>query len=64
VANHPLGMLDAMALMDLIGSVRGDVRILGNDVLTAMERLMGMLLIALSVQMFMAGVASFLHLNV
>ncbi|MEO8999521.1 MAG: MarC family protein, partial [Rhodanobacter sp.] len=35
-----------------------------ESVLTALERVMGMLLIALSVQMFMAGVASFLHLNV
>ncbi len=37
-------------------------RWLGESVLTALERVMGMLLIALSVQMFMAGVASFLHL--
>jgi len=36
-------------------------RWLGESVLTALERVMGMLLIALSVQMFMAGVASFLH---
>ncbi len=39
-------------------------RWLGESVLTALEKVMGMLLIALSVQMFMAGVASFLHLNV
>jgi multiple antibiotic resistance protein len=39
-------------------------RWLGESVLTALERVMGMLLIALSVQMFMAGVASFLHLHV
>lgn len=36
-------------------------RWLGESVLTALERVMGMLLIALSVQMFMAGVASFIH---
>ena len=36
-------------------------RWLGESVLTALERVMGMVLIALSVQMFMAGVASFLH---
>ena len=36
-------------------------RWLGPSVLTALERVMGMLLIALSVQMFMAGVASFIH---
>jgi MarC family membrane protein len=39
-------------------------RWLGESVLTALERVMGMLLIALSVQMFMAGVASFLHFAV
>ncbi|MEW9624111.1 YhgN family NAAT transporter [Rhodanobacter geophilus] len=38
-------------------------RWLGESVLTALERVMGMLLIALSVQMFMAGVAAFLHLQ-
>ncbi|MFK2930790.1 MarC family protein [Dyella agri] len=38
-------------------------RWLGESVLTALERVMGMLLIALSVQMFMAGVAAFLHLK-
>ncbi|MEO9078463.1 MAG: YhgN family NAAT transporter [Rhodanobacter sp.] len=36
-------------------------RWLGESVLTALERVMGMVLIALSVQMFMSGVASFLH---
>jgi MarC family membrane protein len=39
-------------------------RWLGESVLTALERVMGMLLIALSVQMFMAGVASFLHASI
>jgi multiple antibiotic resistance protein len=39
-------------------------RWLGESVLTALERLMGMLLIALSVQMFMAGVVSFLRVSV
>ncbi|MEO9079503.1 MAG: YhgN family NAAT transporter [Rhodanobacter sp.] len=36
-------------------------RWLGESVLTALERVMGMLLIALSVQMFMSGVAAFLR---
>src|SRR5690606_689356 len=31
IANHPLGMQDALALLQLIGSVRRDVRVLGND---------------------------------
>src|SRR3569833_553064 len=39
-------------------------RWLGESVLTAPERVMGMLLIALSVQMFMGGVAAFLHMKV
>jgi multiple antibiotic resistance protein len=39
-------------------------RWLGESVLTALERVMGMLLIALSVQMFLGGVASYLHLAV
>jgi multiple antibiotic resistance protein len=39
-------------------------RWLGESVLTALERLMGMLLIALSVQMFLSGVSSYLHLAV
>lgn len=39
-------------------------RWLGESVLVALERVMGMLLIALSVQMFMGGVASFLHVAI
>ena len=39
VANHPLGALDAMALLHLIGTVRRDVRILGNDVLMQLKPL-------------------------
>lgn len=38
-------------------------RWLGESVLTALERVMGMVLIAISVQMFMAGVEAFLHLQ-
>jgi MarC family membrane protein len=38
-------------------------RWLGTSVLTALERLMGMLLVALSVQMFLDGVAAYLHLG-
>ncbi|WP_211366518.1 lysophospholipid acyltransferase family protein [Verticiella sediminum] len=32
-ANHPMGGLDALALLACIGSIRRDVRVLGNDVL-------------------------------
>ena len=44
VANHPLGALDALALVHLVGSVRRDVRILANDVLLQFKPLAPMLL--------------------
>ncbi len=44
VANHPLGALDALAMLDLIGSVRPDVRIVGNRVLGALGGLGELLL--------------------
>ena len=54
-ANHPLGMLDAIALLHLVGSVRQDVRILGNDWLALVEPLKPMLL---PVDVFGKGAAS------
>src|SRR3546814_902101 len=39
VANHPSGALDALALLDLVGTVRRDVRIVANDVLSLVEPL-------------------------
>ncbi|HEX7916934.1 lysophospholipid acyltransferase family protein [Rudaea sp.] len=44
VANHPLGAFDALALVHLVGSVRRDVRILANDVLTQLAQLSSLLL--------------------
>ncbi len=44
VANHPLGALDALALLDLVGGLRRDVRILANDVLARLEPLRELLL--------------------
>ncbi len=38
-------------------------RLLGESVLTALERLMGMILIALSVQMLLDGIAKYLHVT-
>jgi putative hemolysin len=55
VANHPLGMLDAMALVNLVGSVRQDVRILGNDLLASIPQLKPVLL---PVDVFGSGAAS------
>ena len=39
VANHPLGMQDALALLQMIGPVRRDVRFLGNDWLAVIPQL-------------------------
>jgi putative hemolysin len=55
VANHPLGMVDALALLKMVGTVRRDVRILGNDVLTMMPGLAPLLL---PVDVFGKGAAS------
>ncbi len=44
VANHPSGALDALALLDAIGRVRRDVKIVANDVLSLLEPLSGLLL--------------------
>ncbi|MBN2647907.1 MAG: lysophospholipid acyltransferase family protein [Thiotrichales bacterium] len=39
VANHPLGSLDGLALLKLVRSVRSDVRIVANDLLTNIDPL-------------------------
>ncbi len=39
VANHPLGAMDALTLIQLVGSVRRDVKVLANDVLMKLEPL-------------------------
>jgi putative hemolysin len=44
VANHPSGALDALALLDAVGRVRRDVKIVANDVLSLLEPLSGLLL--------------------
>jgi len=44
VANHPSGALDALALLDAVGRVRRDVRIVANDLLAGLEPLRELLL--------------------
>ncbi|QDA57864.1 hypothetical protein FHQ07_11370 [Thermomonas aquatica] len=44
VANHPGGALDALALLDAVGKVRRDVRIVANDVLLALDNIGELLL--------------------
>ena len=39
IANHPLGGLDALCLLKLIGKVRKDVKIVANDFLAGIEAL-------------------------
>lgn len=43
VSNHPLGGIDGVALLDLIGSGNRDVKLLGNDFLTAIKGLAPMI---------------------
>ena len=44
VANHPSGALDALALLDAVGRVRRDVRIVANDFLSALDNIGELLL--------------------
>lgn len=44
VANHPSGALDALALLDAVGRIRSDVRIVANDLLGAIGPLQDLLL--------------------
>ena len=44
IANHPLGALDGLALLKLVGEVRRDVRIVANDLLTHLPPLNSLLL--------------------
>ena len=44
VANHPLGAVDALALLQCVGGVRRDVKILANDLLCSLDALSELLL--------------------
>lgn len=39
IANHPLGGLDALSLLKLVGTVRSDVKIVANDFLVGIDAL-------------------------
>jgi putative hemolysin len=44
VANHPIGSLDGLALLKLVREVRPDVKVVANDILTALPPLRSALL--------------------
>jgi putative hemolysin len=44
VANHPLGALDALALILMISRVRSDIRVIANDLLASLQPLEELLL--------------------
>jgi putative hemolysin len=44
VANHPLGAIDALALLKCVGDVRRDVKILANDLLLSIKGIEDLLL--------------------
>ena len=44
VANHPLGALDGLALLRLVGEIRPDVKIIANDLLMKFDPLQRLLL--------------------
>lgn len=44
IANHPIGSLDGIALLDLLSDVRPDVKVVANDLLWSLEPLRPMLL--------------------
>jgi len=39
IANHPLGALDALSLIDLVKSVRSDIKVVANDMLMQIPQL-------------------------
>ncbi|SBS39130.1 2-acyl-glycerophospho-ethanolamine acyltransferase [Marinomonas spartinae] len=44
IANHPLGALDGLALLRLIGEIRPDVKIVANDLLMSLDGLKSLVL--------------------
>ncbi|MBD3789698.1 MAG: lysophospholipid acyltransferase family protein [Campylobacterales bacterium] len=44
IANHPLGALDAMALMHLLKDIRSDIKIVANDFLSSLDNISSVLI--------------------
>ncbi len=44
IANHPIGSLDGLALLQLVGQVRKDVKVVANELLMALKPLHSLLL--------------------
>ncbi len=44
VANHPLGALDALSLIDMVKNVRKDIKVVANNLLTSIEQLKPLLI--------------------
>lgn len=44
IANHPIGSLDGLALLKLVGEVRRDVKVVANEILSAIKPLHPLLL--------------------
>jgi len=44
IANHPLGALDALCLLKLVGEIRKDVKIVANDILLSIPNIKNLLL--------------------
>lgn len=44
IANHPLGALDALSLIDMVRKIRPDVKIMANDILSHLKPLKSILL--------------------
>lgn len=44
IANHPIGSLDGLALLRMVGEVRSDVKIIANDLLSHFDALQNLLI--------------------
>ncbi len=44
IANHPLGALDALSLIDMIKNVRTDIKVVANNMLSSIEQLKPLLI--------------------